>query len=375
MGLPATARWAIWLVSLGLLCGVAALRLDVHHPIDTDILTLLPGQTQSPALAAATERSRAAFVRQIQVLVSGTDSPETRAAATAAQDALEAAGLKADASGETLERLLTVYQAHHFALLDAAQSQRLAAGGADALATDVAVSLASPASMVSAFGSDPGGYLGRFLAGLPRPYPDFLPDGPFQSAVMDGERHYLVEVDLSDAAFAEQGATLAASAVRAAEEAGHRACADCRIRATGVALFTDVARREAEFETKWLTVVSTLLIMLLIAYVFRSLAPHVLAGTQLLASVLAASAAVIACFGSIQILTLVFGTTLLGIAVDYAFLYFAEYWFGRSAPRAVMGRVRPGPPPSIGACRFFPRGPSPPPSSRGWLSRMPWPTC
>src|SRR5689334_3338225 len=145
MGLPATARWAIWLVSLGVLCGAAALRLDVHHPIDTDILTLLPGQAQSPALAAATERSRAAFVRQIQVLVSGTDAPETRAAATAAQDALVAAGLHADDSGGTLERLLSIYQTHHFALLDAAQSKRLAAGGADALATDVAVSLASPA--------------------------------------------------------------------------------------------------------------------------------------------------------------------------------------------------------------------------------------
>ena len=65
-------------------------------------------------------------------------------------------------------------------------------------------------------------------------------------------------------------------------------------------------------ETLWLSAASMLLIMVLIAYVFRSLAPHVLAALQLVASVLAACAAVILCFGSIQILTLVFGTTLLG---------------------------------------------------------------
>jgi len=80
----------------------------------------------------------------------------------------------------------------------------------------------------------------------------------------------------------------------------------------------------------------------LIAYVFRSLAPHVLAALQLVASVLAACAAVVICFGSIQILTLVFGTTLLGIAIDYALLYFAEYWFGDGAPARVMHAVRPG---------------------------------
>ncbi|MGB9430280.1 MAG: hypothetical protein WCC11_10490, partial [Gammaproteobacteria bacterium] len=122
----------------------------------------------------------------------------------------------------------------------------------------------------------------------------------------------------------------------------HQRCAACSFAATGPPLFADAARREAQRESLWLTLASTVLIMLLIAFVFRSFAPHVLAALQLVASVLAASAAVIACFGSIQILTLVFGTTLLGIAIDYAFLYFAEYWFGGGAPAAVMHTVRPG---------------------------------
>src|SRR5699024_10985304 len=103
----------------------------------------------------------------------------------------------------------------------------------------------------------------------------------------------------------------------------------------GAALFSHAARDEARSESIWLSVTSTLLIMLLIALVYRSLAPHLLGFLQLGASVAAASAAVIATFGSIHILTLVFGTTLLGIAIDYAFLYFSEYWFGRSTPHEV----------------------------------------
>ncbi|HET8551985.1 MAG TPA: MMPL family transporter [Gammaproteobacteria bacterium] len=336
------ARWLVWAISLGLLCGFAWSRLDLAQPINTNILTLLPAQNDSAALTQATERTRNAFVHELLALVSGTNAADTRAAAEAARRAMLAAGLQAENSGQTFEQAQRVFQRHHFALLNPAQAKHLRGGGAKALATDVAVSLASPAGMVSANGRDPGGYLTQFLADLPRPYPDFLPNGPFLSATRDGRHYFLLRLEVRGAAFAKQGSALAAAAVSEARNAVQQACADCRFEATGAPLFADAARREAKSETIWLTVISTLLIMALIAFVYRSFAPHVLAALQLVASVAAAAAAVIAIFGSINILTLVFGTTLLGIAIDYAFLYFAEYWFGSSPPRNVMRKIRGG---------------------------------
>ncbi|HEX7964596.1 MAG TPA: hypothetical protein VF651_02655 [Gammaproteobacteria bacterium] len=340
--LSARARWAIWLASLALLCGAAAMRLDPKHFINTDILAMLPAQQDAPALQAATEKSRDAFVGEVLMLVRGPDADATRAGAQAMLQAAEAGGLAADQSGESLDDLLELYREHHYTLLDQAQAQRLVTGGAPALATDVAVSLASPAGMVSAFGSDPGGHLASFLTALPQPYPGFLPDGPFFSALQDGQRTYLLRAVLPGEAFGEEGSKQAVTAVDTARAAVAATCPDCRFTATGAPLFADAARREAQRESVVLSVASTLLIMVLIAWVFRSFAPHVLAGLQLVASVLAATAAVILCFGSIQVITLVFGTTLLGIAIDYAFLYFAEYWFGGVEPKDVMRAVRPG---------------------------------
>jgi len=342
MRLPAAARWTIWLASLGLVCGLAWTRLDLKNPVDTDILAMLPAEQDSGALAEATARSREAFVDEVLILVSGGDDPATRAAAEAAGQAAATDGLKTDSTGESLDRLLQVYEQHHYALLDEAAVARLQKGGATALATDVAVSLGSPTGMVDAFGNDPGGHLTRFLSSLPRPYPQFLPDGPFLSALKEGKRWYLLRTELTGGAFATTGSSQAAQAVRDARAAVQRACPGCAFAATGAPLFAEVARHEGQVESEWLTLASTLLIMVLIAWVFRSFAPHVLAGLQLVASVLAATAAVIICFGSIQVLTLVFGTTLLGIAIDYAFLYFAEYWFGGSAPAEVPRAVRPG---------------------------------
>ena len=341
MQLSRSARWTLWLLSLGLLCAAAATRLDVHRIVDTDILAMLPPQHDAPAIAAATQQSRDAFVNEVLMLVSGDDVPATHAAAQAAADAAAAEGLKADDSGRSLDRLLAVYQRHRYALLDEAGARRLLVGGPKAFATDVAVSLASPVGMVDAFGSDPGGHLSAFLGALPRPYPGFLPDAAFFSALKDGKRWYLVRTEVGAAAFAE-GGHQAAQAVQSARAAVAKACPGCGFAATGAPLFADAAQHAAQTESIWLSLASTLLIMLLIAHVFRSFAPHVLAGAQLVASVLAATAAVILCFGSIQVITLVFGTTLIGIAIDYAFLYFAEYWFGEGTPQAVLRSVTPG---------------------------------
>lgn len=340
--LSAFARWALWLGSLGLLVGIAWTRLDLAHPINTDILAMLPAEHDSQALAVATERSRDAFVHQVLVLVSGDDSPATRRAAQAADQVLTAAGLRNDDSGLAVAKVLAVYRAHRYALLDRSQATRLAQGGADAFAKDVAVELASPAGIVSSFDTDPGGYLARYLSALPRPYADFLPDGPFFSARHGARRYILLSLASQGNGFTAQGALDVTHAVAAAREAVTRACPLCSLDATGAPLFAEAARREAQQETLWLSAASMLLIMVLIAYVFRSLAPHVLAALQLVASVLAACAAVVIYSGSIQILTLVFGTTLLGIAIDYALLYFAEYWFGDGAPAQVPRRVRPG---------------------------------
>lgn len=341
MGGNRTLRWVVWALSLGALCALALWRVDPAGALDTNILNLLPEQHDSKALDKATERSRDAFSRQLLALVTGPDDDTTRQAAEAAQHALQQAGLEADSAGDSVDRALALFRDHPWSLLTPAQRRRLADKGPAALATDVAVALASPAGMVN-LGNDPAGYMSRYLSGLPRPYPDFTPDGSMLSASRGDQRVFLLRVSAGTAAFGSEDSERAAQAVASAAKVVEARCGECRLEATGAALFAAAARHEAKQETTWLSLTSTALIMILIALVFRSLAPHLLGFLQLFSSVAAASAAVIAVFGSIQILTLVFGTTLLGIAIDYAFLYFSEYWYGSSAPQAVLRKIRAG---------------------------------
>lgn len=341
MGRWGILRWAVWALSLGALCALALVRVDPAGPLETNILTLLPDQHDNQALDKASELSREAFSQQLLALVTGPDDPRTRQAASAVRKTLLDAGLAAGETNDSVDSALALFRDHPFVLLTPAQRRRFDNEGAKALATDVAVALASPAGMVN-IGSDPAGYVTRFVSSLPRPYPEFMPDGSMLSARRGDQRIFLLRLSAGQEAFGTRGSELAAQAVAASEKAAHRICPECRFQATGAALFAAAARHEAKSESTWLALSSTLLIMLLIAFVFRSLAPHLLGFLQLFASVAAASATVIVVFGSINILTLVFGTTLLGIAIDYAFLYFSEYWFGASPPARVMGKIRAG---------------------------------
>lgn len=334
-------RWLAWGLLLALLCGLAAWRVDASGPIETNILTLLPNQSDSPVLAQARQRSRDNFSQQLLVLVTGPERGPARAAAQSARSDLLDAGLEASGTNAQVDAALDVYRRHTFTLLPRSKRRAFREQGAGALATDVAARLASPAGMVS-LGRDPGGYMGRFVRSLPRPYPQFTPDGALLRAEHGGDMLYLLRLQVEHGAFASASAEHVADAVATARAAASQACPDCELQATGAALFTNAAKQEAQHEITWLTLVSTVLIMLLIAFVFRSLAPHLLGFVQLLSAVAAAASSVIIVFGSIHILTLVFGTTLLGVVIDYAFLYFAEYWFGDGQPARVMSRVRPG---------------------------------
>lgn len=337
----AVGHWALWFVTLAALCALALWRVDPAGPIQTDVLALLPEQHNSQVLEVAEARSHEAFSQRLLALVTGPNDKATRKAALAARQAMLSAGLAESAGRSQVDEVLALYRQHGYALLSPTQIARFEDKGAQALAIDVAVSLASPAGIVS-LGRDPGGYVSDFVSHLPRPYPDFLPDGPLLSARRGEQRVFLLRMRLPGEAFGVEGATLAAHAVRKAREAVQGICDRCRFRATGAALFAHAAQQQARWESRVLSITSTLLIMVLIAWAYRSLAPHLLGFLQLGASVCAAAAAVIAVFGSIHILTLVFGTTLLGIAIDYAFLYFSEYWFGSSPPHAVLHKVRSG---------------------------------
>ena len=88
---------------------------------------------------------------------------------------------------------------------------------------------------------------------------------------------------------------------------------------SGVVFHAAVASSRAQYEMTWYGGASLLAIALLILFVFRSVYPLLITGLLLGTGVLAGLAAVLWYFDSPHLIAFVFATTLIGIAVDYAF--------------------------------------------------------
>jgi len=114
------------------------------------------------------------------------------------------------------------------------------------------------------------------------------------------------------------------AAIDAAHAAATRVAADADIAGSGVILHAAAAASKAQSEVAIFGGFDLLAVVLLIVLVFRQVRPLIV---TLLTIGIATCAAIAMChfvFGEVHILTLTFGTSLIGVSVDYAMHYFVN---------------------------------------------------
>ncbi len=314
-----------WYLALAILVAGAAVRVGVGGGaiFSSNLLNLLPGMRQDPLLTQATDRNRDTFLSSLLIAVAGDNADATAAAAGAVRARLVKAGYKVEDTGKSGDALLDLYRSHRFSLLTPTDAAALATRPDETFITQLEAGLASPASPAGS-PADPGGFLTRFLLTLPRPFPDLVPENGLLAAPAAPRPTYLLPVTLAAEAFGESGESRAEEAVRLARTSVATRCPHCTVTASAAALYSAAERREAKQEINWLSTGSLVIIVLLVLGFFRSLRPLVLAVVCIASGLAAGGAVTLLVFGVINLLTLVFGTTLLGIAVDYAFYFLTD---------------------------------------------------
>ena len=100
----------------------------------------------------------------------------------------------------------------------------------------------------------------------------------------------------------------------------------------------------ASKEISIIATVSLLLVILMLLVVFRSSKPLIFSVTAILISIVTAFLATLATFHQIHIITLVFGTSLIGSCIDYSLHYFT-HWAGNpelKTPLEIRNHIMPG---------------------------------
>lgn len=315
---------ALWLAALA-----AAAALAAGARYTADLSAFLP-RAPSPAQQLLVDQLREGAVGRVMLIaIEGAD-----AAARAALSRRLAQSLRADArfayvangAAGSAERERAVLFAHRYLLSPAVTPQRYTEAGLREAIGETLDRVASSAGALAQalLARDPTGEMAALveaqLAEGPRPA---LAGGVWASR--DGARALLVA--RTAAAGADTDAQEAAvGAVRAAfaTAAAGLGAPEARLRLTGAGVFAAESRALIQREALRVSVLGALLIAALLLAAYRSLAALALGLLPVLTGALVGVAAVAAGFGVVHGITLGFGATLIGEAVDYAIYLFVQ---------------------------------------------------
>lgn len=330
----------------------ATLCVLLTHPVgrwfETDLLSLFA--TDSTGLSAEVMKTLRQTVteenRRATVLVAGAkevdaDPALVREALGAAEKTLEESGLftkapapvvrATEALRDKAASLLTQTRCDEIATLPRNPSGALTAEGQEKLLAMLESGLMNPvAPHWLGRDRDPYGFADETLFSLFQTFPVREEDGLLR---LEGDAPlYLLRYD-ADALSAESGEgriTALLEETRAAFTEKLRAAGLTPVfHATGVPLFTDAIARNAQTEMNRIAVLSSALVFGMAWLLFGRL--RTVLGTVLTVSLgfAVGFAAALAVFGTLHLLTFVFGLTLIGVAVDYSLHWFCA---GRAAP-------------------------------------------
>ncbi|MES2955506.1 MAG: MMPL family transporter [Pseudomonadota bacterium] len=320
----------IWLVAL-LLCGVLVARTH----FTADMSAFLP-RSPTPEQQLLVDQLRDGLVsRLILVAVEGGD-PASRAAASGAM----AGQLRNDkrfttvSNGESggMQRDQAFLFEHRYLLSPAITPAHFSVEGLRSAIGETLDLLASPAGLLtkSLLPRDPTGEIPLLLE-------EFSGDGSSGAnrpnvaggvwASRDGKRALLLAQTVapgSDTDAQEEAIGAVRTAFAQAQQAGGTPDQKLQLVVTGPGVFAVQARETIKREVTRTSVISMVLMLTLLIVIYRSLTTLALGMVPVVSGTVAGIVAVSLGFGEVHGITLGFGTTLIGEAVDYSIYLFVQ---------------------------------------------------
>lgn len=331
----------LFLVLLTLAGAFVAQRLQQGDAFSTDLLALLPATERDPLAEQAAQQVQTAIGSHTVFLISHSDREDARAIASKFAHQLRQANvfdrvqfeLPADAQQQLIERLLP----YRSALLTSADAELIEAGG-EALQQRLLQALYSPLA-VAVPGADPFGFFANSLQQLGAGAGVAQVDDGLLTVARDDRFYLLVDAVSSQSVFDDRYQRQAIAAIEQAKTTAIAAGAE--VLGTGTLRFAAQARAEGERDVSVIASISTIGVLLLVLLAFRRAAPLLLMFAVIGASLLGATALALLIYGKLHLLTYVFGTTLIGIAGDYALHYLtlhasSHHWDAKAAMRQLF---------------------------------------
>ncbi|EJL6719464.1 MMPL family transporter [Vibrio alginolyticus] len=319
----------VWL-NLVVLAGALLLKQWVwsaESPIETNILKLLPKNQQNPVAEQAFESVSASMSDKVIFVITAPDKNALFAAATEFDKGLRQSNHFRDVVGkispQEQQAWASYYFKHRFQLLTPEQRERLSKNPEQQV-QHVIQSLYNPFSGVTGqeLQNDPFLLFRDYLSQVTQQSSSFRLDNGYLSVEKDGAQYLLITAELEDSPYSLTG-QLAVPDIQALEQSVAQKYG-AEVAHTGVLFYADFGTQSAKSEISTIGVFSLLGIIALFVLVFRSVVPLSLALLSITIGLLVALSVTTWIFGKVHLFSLVFGASLIGVSIDYAFHYLTE---------------------------------------------------
>ncbi len=294
---------------------------------DSDMMALFPQDARNPAVAKANELLEEGVTRKIFFLLSSSDWQDTLRAVPLFEQALSACDCIAAVSArQNMDNLVELQQHYQqFASMLLSQKDRVLLEeeqGQVLIEAALQELMANPASLSTAeLMGDPLSTLDAYLASLQGQTSGrgAIEDGYiyFDDASAD-RRYLLVTADIAGSPYGLDVQSAVHETINNARARFAEAVQDPDIVQTGVFFYARAGTEQARAEVSTIGVGSLVGIIVIFLLVFRSLGLLLLAMVPTTAGVVAGLILCQLIFGSVHVIALVFGASLIGVSIDYS---------------------------------------------------------
>ncbi len=306
----------LWLLIVLLCVTYCTQKILSNDAFYSNLTALLPVDNNTN-FQLLNDQFSAKYENRALILLQDIDSETAQLASKFEQSLVEVNGVEGDNSNvEWQQSLINIYSDHSQLLLNETTRHWLSNNSSEAIAQDILSDLLSPIGNVRLqdFTQDPANLLGRWSLGLQPASSLFEKNG--RMALSDESKDWLlISVMLSGSPY---NPVLQEAMTEVVQDFKHQH-PNVPLLTSGLIFHAAEGTRLAKFEISTVGVGSLLGIILLVVLAFRSVVPFVLVSLVLSSSCLLALTASFLVFDKIHMITLAFGSTLLGVAVDYLF--------------------------------------------------------
>lgn len=358
--------WAIiWLVLVLSCAAYLGVRAYEGIRFETDLMALLPQEERDPVKKQEQDAVTKSLSQQIVILISGANGTDVLPAARVMKDSMRNTQLiqfnDVDTGKAAQKQIWGFYfpyrsgllSAHDRTLLLNAQGKQVAER---AVAQTYSFTGISDPSLLR---KDPFLLMPSFFIGLSAPDTKFSFSNGFLTLKENGKTWVMLTGKLNGEPYSVDSQEIVVSAYTKTKSQLSSQYPDVDIIHTGAVFFADAGSKQAMGETSTIGVVSTIGVLLVLIFVFRAVSPIILSFMTLGVGMLCALSFSLMIFDNLHVGALLFGVSLIGIAVDYSLEYCSEIFYPASntpmqrLKKSVMGISLGTATTAIGYLTFF----------------------